>query len=1298
MINLGFDASYYLENNPDVAQAVADGTFASAFQHFQQFGQNELARDPNEFFDSSAYFNNNSDVQNAVSNGSIASGYAHFVEFGVGEDRPGTPDFDPEFYLNNNQDVANNYDLNGDGTVSDAEAFDHFVNFGSEEGRLPFEEADEDDGDGDGDGQQFTVGADALEGTSGDDVFEGPIQQAGDGSGAVTNTFDSGDSVNGGEGTDQAQIDLTSVVTGDQTEGPAISSTSNSVEQFFVRTQYDNDDNGSSSRLSDALADGDLETAADFEGFAAGNAANIDAENNDGVQQWWSTDGRADLIIEDIRERSDNVTFGFRDSDPGVSYGAFFDPASLDSDATDSSLTLTLIDQENPDRELADFPVNGVNFSLGGEDFNITVTRDDGGEELVNSTYTEFTNALNEALNANEALSDVQATLNGDDTITLEDAQGRTFDDGSYTFVNDEVPARGTLVFNQEVGAPIEGAIATNIVLDGVGRTSEGGTMIVGSMGTRDGIEQFDVQVGADSWVQALSSTNNILETVNVSHLGDASGSLYLGSGSASNDDDITSDDGLVVPQTTDDRLSTSGLADVRTFDAEGFGSELKVGARITDESFDKYLTGATEQVPFNYTLGDGGSNLHLNVDNTVAGDTDFALNIEGGLADDRVNLLYSNIAGGEVARKDSVSIDLAKDGNLQDGEQNIVELNTSTGVAEDDQEGQDVFNTFANVQTLVVADNNDTEQNIADGNMSGLDSIVIATEADGDLGTPGIQTVDTSIIEAEEETTITVSGRNQTLGEGESNDDQVFGDITITDDANENLELTLENTARVDGQLQLDTLTVDGTGDDEANSDVREVTLTSGGERNTSNAVTSFNGSSVNTLTLVGSQALGLIVSDMANLNPDEDNALTVNAEDLEGDLTLGIQGPQLAEGEDDTLTGTDGDNDTLTFLGALDSDTTVDEFENFQFGDTGGGGDPTDFNAATGGTGDVGGTFDFANTSGDTGNILIANVDNAAGLTLDGLSGGTTVNIGDTSTDQNDQGIDADVTLNGGGSGTINVNITDRVGEDDDLLNSNNNLDISGFATINLDIARQDDAAGASTHNVDLLVDDQVGIDLDGATITAADSANNFVTDAGGGLDALQVDGNTDSLVITGADEDETDNLVLDQDLPASLSTIDVSGYSGSFTATLQDSVIEDPANAGQVISANDDTVITASDEDIDLTLTELTTDADAGGGGDAASVDFNTTIEFTDAGTTANPSGWTIDNFVSADLANATIDNFSILDLSGLGVGSFAELTLTQDGADTDIVDGSGEWEITLTGVTTSDVAPSENFSFA
>jgi hypothetical protein len=134
LVNLLYDNQYYLNNNLDVAAAVANGQFSSGFQHFQQFGQFE-GRDPSVIFSNSLYLSQNSDVAAFVASGRLRSGFEHFVNYGFKsyEHRDlRMLSFDEGYYLSQNQDVftavrAGQFDS----------GFEHYLLFGQKEGRNP---------------------------------------------------------------------------------------------------------------------------------------------------------------------------------------------------------------------------------------------------------------------------------------------------------------------------------------------------------------------------------------------------------------------------------------------------------------------------------------------------------------------------------------------------------------------------------------------------------------------------------------------------------------------------------------------------------------------------------------------------------------------------------------------------------------------------------------------------------------------------------------------------------------------------------------------------------------------------------------------------------------------------------------------------------------------------------------------------------------------------------------------------------------------------------------------------------
>ncbi len=127
----GFDESFYLLRNPDVAAAVANKALSSGFDHFIRFGQAEgrIAIDARSdiYFDESFYMSANPDVASAVAAGSYGTGWAHYQAYGRAEGRTATPLFDRVYYLDHNPDIK----------TAGIDPWQHFMTFGWQEGRDP---------------------------------------------------------------------------------------------------------------------------------------------------------------------------------------------------------------------------------------------------------------------------------------------------------------------------------------------------------------------------------------------------------------------------------------------------------------------------------------------------------------------------------------------------------------------------------------------------------------------------------------------------------------------------------------------------------------------------------------------------------------------------------------------------------------------------------------------------------------------------------------------------------------------------------------------------------------------------------------------------------------------------------------------------------------------------------------------------------------------------------------------------------------------------------------------------------
>ncbi|MBD2257439.1 DUF4347 domain-containing protein [Pseudanabaena sp. FACHB-2040] len=126
-----FNEQYYLSQNTDIAKAVTDKTLQSGLEHFLLFGHKE-GRNSSTAFNQQDYLTQNSDIKDAVAKGLIGSGFEHYVEYGAFENRASSLSlYNEAYYLQQNQDVA--------GAIKNGafqSGFEHFVSFGQREGRV----------------------------------------------------------------------------------------------------------------------------------------------------------------------------------------------------------------------------------------------------------------------------------------------------------------------------------------------------------------------------------------------------------------------------------------------------------------------------------------------------------------------------------------------------------------------------------------------------------------------------------------------------------------------------------------------------------------------------------------------------------------------------------------------------------------------------------------------------------------------------------------------------------------------------------------------------------------------------------------------------------------------------------------------------------------------------------------------------------------------------------------------------------------------------------------------------------
>ena len=307
------------------------------------------------------------------------------------------------------------------------------------------------------------------------------------------------------------------------------------------------------------------------------NEAQIDAGDIKGMTRLWSSNSRADVIVEDVRTDSTDLTNVFQSADPGdVDFEVYFDPQHLKSVvnvSTEGTLFVNLIDcrgyQEegqpllnNPWQYFAfEFTPNGGESKIVTLDLAATGKLITGKGATYGTLLSAFQTALVNAGYGNLITASLGEDFDADATITRYGESNTYYGTGTQIVLNttagaiaveengDAIPGTGWLTEDGSVpaiggivwdaygeyetsGCPL---IQTNIWLDNVARVnwtdletgigenclpddiiygSQAGDLIIGSMAGRGGVERFDITVDRGSWLSSLSSTNQTLRLV----------------------------------------------------------------------------------------------------------------------------------------------------------------------------------------------------------------------------------------------------------------------------------------------------------------------------------------------------------------------------------------------------------------------------------------------------------------------------------------------------------------------------------------------------------------------------------------------------------------------------------------------------------------------------------------------------------------------------------------------------------------------------------------------------------------
>ena len=510
---------------------------------------------------------------------------------------------------------------------------------------------------------------DNITGTAGNDTFNAFIFDN-------ANTLQSGDFIDGGAGVDTLYADMGS------SAAFAVTPITRSIEIFQVRAQSRQPDSGDNN-------------------VAGENRVIIDAERMQGFTRLESNNSRADLIIEDVRigasQITKDVTIAFVQSDPGVvDFGVYFDQASLRANSTSSAaLTLQVIDLKaagaaaTANTPLLDSPYDGISFTVNGSLVFLTSSAIGNA-----TTYPALLAAIQSQLALNPLTNGVvTAALGG--TFTVNDSQtlqpvtgtsivlsGSNISFGIGNWIASQgVPGLSNLYTNQFAGTTATNDLVTStIVLDDVGRGSNGGDLVIGGLSVGEtsasrGVDRFEITVERTSRLMNIDSTNNWLKEV-VLRNGTTNGNIsVLGNLTTSGGDAGVIPGGINENSALPGAVAQHdgfGFNDVRLIDASAMRGTVTFDAAITALSFGKYvLTGDTAPNPggdntstpgqttqvadFIYTGGLGNDSMTVAIDSGVAssrnnilsGREDFTFNLSGGAGNDTISVTINPLAGG---------------------------------------------------------------------------------------------------------------------------------------------------------------------------------------------------------------------------------------------------------------------------------------------------------------------------------------------------------------------------------------------------------------------------------------------------------------------------------------------------------------------------------------------------------------------------------------------------------------------------------------------------------------------------
>ncbi|MGV0960304.1 MAG: DUF4214 domain-containing protein [Limnohabitans sp.] len=425
----------------------------------------------------------------------------------------------------------------------------------------------------------------------------------------------------------------------------------------------------------------------------------VDAEAYAGISQYASVGSSSDLTLEDVRTVSYKTTVRMQSTDAAqtdrgtlsannsVNGQTTSDDQIVTKDASDmvvlfakefiqapgasasgASLRIDLADVLNlkaNSNGLNSLPYDGFTITVGGKEVKLAI---DFASLTATDEYGAFITAVNTAL-ATAGYAGIKASALAQETVVfskqvtsggvtyaigsdaglmtpilLTNSGAETISMGNYSVKSGASAPNGNLVqtWTANPSASTPSLTQVNLTVDDVGRSCQGGDLIVGGMDDCGGIEQFNLTVERTSNLNELASTLNKLEVVNV------------------------------VNGTTKGNLSIDVLKDVRVFDASKMEGAVDLKATLSSAVAAKYMSSTDSQA------NPAADNSDPQAYNSVAS-TKFLYNLAQTASKLDLSVAAANLnAAGATTRED---FDLTVNGNGGNDQITVHTTQTNSGV-----------------------------------------------------------------------------------------------------------------------------------------------------------------------------------------------------------------------------------------------------------------------------------------------------------------------------------------------------------------------------------------------------------------------------------------------------------------------------------------------------------------------------------------------------------------------------------------------------------------------------------------